>query len=261
MDRDLGRFLCSRSNKKIYVNGDTLTKVYDPVLMPKAKVLWEAWMQSVAETTELDVPKVKRVYPVDDFWAIDLDYIAGESLEQQMQNHPEEVEKSIDSLVDIQMSVLATACVGLPDMKDKFNRKISALGRTSDPRKHVEATIRYELHVALDRMPAHRKLCHGDLLPDNILFDSRSGRPFIFDWAHASLGDAGADAAHTYLKMIIEGHRDWAECYLKSYARKTDTALQYLRSWFPIVSATMLDQVDSSADIKMLQEIIATIEE
>lgn len=258
-EKDLGRLLCERRNKRIYVRGDTLTKLYLHELMPKPKVIEEAWAQAVVEGTGLNVPKVRLIYPVGEDWAVDYDYIDGESLQERMEKHPENIKDYIKQLVKIQIQVLGATCVGLPDMKDKFNRKISALGRIKDPSKHVEATIRYELHVALDKMPAHRKLCHGDLMPDNILFD-RNDVPYVIDWAHATLGNGAADAAHTALKMWVEGHKDWAKIYLSAYAKATDTAIQYISSWYPMVSATMLDKVDDPEAIKVLMKYIDNIE-
>ncbi len=258
-ERELGTLLCTRRNKRIYVRGETLTKLYDHALMPKPKVIKEAWVQSVVETTGLNVPKVLLIYPVGEDWAVDFDYIAGESLLDRLQAHPEKTKEYIDQLIALQLKVHEASCVGLPDMKEKFNKKISALGRVSDPAKHIEATLRYELHVALDKMPAHRKLCHGDFLPDNILFDAQ-GEPHIFDWAHASLGNGSADAAHTYLQLIIEGHKDWAEMYLPAYAAAAGVEVSYIRSWFPMVAATMLDKTDDVAVIDHLKELIQSIE-
>lgn len=258
-DSQIGRLIVEKKNKSIYVDGDTLIKVYKHDHMPKPKVINEAWAQALVEQTGLNVPKVRRIYPIGDDWAVDSDYIEGVSLEDEIKSDPANTERYIQQLVDLQIKVLDCTAKGLPDMKDKFNKKISALGHIEDKRKHVEATIRYELHVALDKMPAHKKLCHGDFLPDNILI-TKDGVPYIFDWAHASLGNGAADAAHTYLKLILDGHSDWAEMYMKAYAKASDTAVQYIKSWFPMVSATMLDKVDDDESIKMLVKNINLIE-
>lgn len=43
----------------------------------------------------------------------------------------------------------------------------------------------------------------------------------------------------------MDGHKDWAEYYLKSYTSRTDTAIQQIESWYPEVAATMMNQFDS----------------
>lgn len=256
----MGRTLIlSKANKKIYRDGDVLTKVFDHALMGKSKVIHEAWAQSLVEQTRLNVPKVLKIYPEGKDWAIDSQFIEGRSLLSIMEAPNADWKGGLDRLIALQMAVFQSPCVGLPDMKDKFNRKISDLGKETDPNKHVEATIRYELHVCLDRMPAHRKLCHGDFLPDNVLI-AKDNQAYLFDWAHATLGNASSDAANTYLQLVLDGKKEWAEYYLKAFAKASDTAIQYIRSWFPVVAATMLDKQSDPLAIAFLVKQINLIE-
>ena len=78
----------------------------------------------------------------------------------------------------------------LTKLKDKMNRKISQSG--------LDATTRYDLHTRLNAMHDHIKVCHGDFNPSNVIITD-SGKPYIIDWAHATRGNASADAARTYL--------------------------------------------------------------
>ncbi len=100
-----------------------------------------------------------------------------------------------------------------------------------------DATTRYELHMRLDSIPKHLKLCHGDFTPSNVII-STDGRAFIIDWSHATQGNASLDAARTYLTFCLEGKQELADKYLNLFCKKTDTAKQYVQRLMPIVAAT-----------------------
>lgn len=86
-------------------------------------------------------------------------------------------------------------------------------------------------------MPKHTKLCHGDFNPSNVII-TENGDACIIDWAHATQGNASADAARTYLLFCLAGKQDVAEKYLKLFCKKSDTAKQYVLKWLPIVAAS-----------------------
>ena len=86
-------------------------------------------------------------------------------------------------------------------------------------------------------MPNHKKLCHGDFNPTNIILRD-DGEAFILDWSHATQGNASADAARTYLLFWLAGDIDGAESYLHLFCKKSDTARQYVQKWIPIVAAS-----------------------
>ena len=117
----------------------------------------------------------------------------------------------------------------LNKLKDKMNSKIS--------QARLDATTRYELHVRLDGMPKHNKVCHGDFNPSNVVITA-NGEAYILDWAHATQGNASADAARTYLLFCLGGEYETAKKYLDLFCKKSDTAKQYVQKWMPIVAAS-----------------------
>ena len=131
--------------------------------------------------------------------------------------------------VDIQLEMHEKTCPLLNRLKDKMNRKISATD--------LSATVRYELHTRLESMPKHKKLCHGDFNPSNVII-STDGTPYIIDWSHATQGNASADAARTYLLFWLNGDIEGAKKYLDLFCKKSDTAKQYVQKWMPIVAAS-----------------------
>ena len=102
----------------------------------------------------------------------------------------------------------------------------------------MDATERYELLTRLEGMPKHTKLCHGDFNPSNVIVE-KNGKMTVIDWAHASQGNASADAAMTYLLFALHDQES-ADLYLKLFCKKSDTARQYVEQWLPIVAAAEL---------------------
>jgi len=222
------KIIAERKNKTVYRDGDRCVKVFAEDFS-KADVLNEALNQARVEDTGLNIPRILSVNTVDGKWAITTDFVEGKTLSQLMKEHPERKKEYIEELVDIQLSIHAHKCPLLTKLKDKMHRKISS--------SSIDATIRYELHTRLEGMPKHNKLCHGDLCPSNVII-TEDGRPFVIDWAHATQGNASADAARTYLTFKLSGDEEAAECYLDLFCKKSDTAKQYVQKWMPIVAAS-----------------------
>ena len=224
----LNNIIAKRSNKTIYRDGDRCIKVFNEEYS-KADVLNEALNQARVESTGFNIPGIREVTILDGKWAITTDFIEGKTLSQLMKENPEKKEEYIEQLVDIQLSIHALTCPLLTKLKDKMHRKISS--------SKIDATTRYELHTRLEGMPKHNKLCHGDLCPSNVII-TKDGTPYVIDWAHATQGNASADAARTYLTFKLSGDDKAAECYLNLFCRKSDTAKQYVQKWMPIVAAS-----------------------
>ena len=225
----LDKIIAVRPNKTIYRDGDTAIKVFDESYS-KANILNEALNHAKIEETGINIPKIIEVAKIDGRWAIAMDYIEGETLGEKMEKDPENIEKYIDMFVEIQLSIHEKRAPNLIKLKDKMRDKISNAHA-------IDATTRYELHTRLEGMPKHNKVCHGDLQPDDIIITS-DGTPYILDWAHATQGNASADAARTYLLFNLHGKKEIGDIYLRKFCKKSDTAKQYVQKWMPIVAAS-----------------------
>ncbi len=232
----LDNVIAVRSNKTVYRDGDKSIKVFSTDYS-KADVLNEALNQSRVEETGLNIPKILEVTTIDGKWAIISEFIDGKTLAQLIEENPQDKDKYIELLVDLQLKVQAETCPLLNKLKDKMNRKISASA--------LDATTRYELHTRLEGMPKHNKVCHGDFNPSNIII-TKDGTPFILDWSHATQGNASADAARTYLLFCLAGDEETAKKYLDLFCKKSNTARQYVQKWMPIVAASQ--SVKGNAD-------------
>ena len=225
---ELTNVIAKRTTKTIYRDGDRCIKVFDENYS-KTDVLNEALNQARIEGTGLNIPKVLEVTMVDGKWAIVSEFVAGKTLAQLMEENPDKMDDYMNLFIDLQLLVHSKTCPLLNKLKDKMNGKIS--------QSQLDATTRYELHTRLESMPKHKKVCHGDFNPSNIIL-TEDGTPYILDWSHATQGNASADVARTYLLFCLAGAKDTAEKYLDLFCKKSDTAKQYVQKWMPIVAAS-----------------------
>lgn len=224
----LDNVIAVRKAKKVYRDGDKCIKVFDKDYS-KADVLNEALNQARIEETGLNIPKVLEVTTIDGKWAIVSEFIEGVTLAELMEKNPDKLDEYLNTLVDVQLEIQSKTCPLLNKLKDKMNRKISEA--------NLDATTRYELHSRLEGMPKHKKVCHGDLNPSNIIV-TNDGKYYIIDWSHATQGNASADAARTYLLFCLKENEETAKKYLDIFCKKSDTAKQYVEKWLPIVAAS-----------------------
>lgn len=225
---DLTHVIAERENKKIYRDGGKAIKVFAEGCS-KADILNEALNTARVEETGLPIPKLLAVDTVNGQWAITTEFVEGDTLAALMAAHPEKEDEYLNLFVDIQMKVHACTCPMLNSLTEKMQRKISATD--------LDATTRYELHTRLASMHVHKKVCHGDFNPSNIII-APDGQWYILDWSHATQGNASADVARTYLLFVLEGKEALAEKYLSLFCKKSDTAKQYVQQWIPIVAAS-----------------------
>ena len=225
---EYGRVLAVRNNKTVYRNDDRAIKVFNEDFS-KADILNEALNQARVEETGLPIPKVLEVKKYEGKWEIVSEFIEGKTMARLIEENPEKKSAYLEQFVELQMLVHSKKAPKLNKLKDKMHSKISA--------STLDATTRYELHTRLNSMPNHDKVCHGDFNPSNIII-TPEGVPFILDWSHATQGNAGADAARTYLLFWLAGDEEGAEEYLNLFCKKSDTAKQYIQRWLPIVAAS-----------------------
>ena len=146
-----------------------------------------------------------------------------------MEKNPDKMDEYLNLFVDLQLEMHSKKSPLLNKLWDKMNRKID--------QTTFNATVRYELHARLASMPKHKKVCHGDFNPSNIIV-TPEGKPYIIDWSHATQGNASADVARTYLLFKLNKKDALAEKYLDLFCEKSDTARQYVQKWLPIVAAS-----------------------
>ena len=230
MKLEENNIIVKRPYKTVYRCDDSIVKVFAET-HPKSDVFNEALLTARIEETDLDIPKVKGVTQIDGKWAIEIEYKEGKTLEEMMKSDRSNIDKYMSDFVDLQIKVHSQRSPLLKGMKDKITRQINSL-------KIFDATTRYELLTRLESMPKHNKVCHGDFNPSNVIV-GKNGKMTVVDWAHATQGNASADAAMTYLLFALKD-QETADLYLNMFCKKSDTARQYVQQWLPIVAASQL---------------------
>ena len=215
------------SGKKVYRDGNRLIKSFDESYS-KAWILNEALNQARVEETGLNIPKILGVCVVDGMWSLTWEFIEGETLASLMDRYPEHEEEFLEFFVDLQVRMGQEKVPLLGYLRDQLHTKISASA--------YPASLRYDLHVRLDGLPRHKKLCHGDFQPSTIIV-TKDHTPYIIDWSYATQGNGSADAARTYLLFHLQNKGALAEKYLKLYCEKAELEEQYVQRVLPIVAA------------------------
>lgn len=220
--------IAQRKNKIVYRDGDKCIKVFSSDYS-KVNVLNEAMNHARVEETGVRIPKLYEVTTVDGNWCIVSEYIEGVTLAELMHRCPEKYDEYLEQLVDIQNDYSSRRCYNLNNLREKVNHEVCSA--------ELESTTRFALHMRIDAMPRRNNLCHGDFNPTNVILQD-DGTPVILDWAHATQGNATADAARTYLYFLYNGEKETAEKYLHLFcARAKETSYEYFRKWVPVVAA------------------------
>lgn len=230
MKLEQSNLIVKRAYKEVYKCDEGIVKVFEKT-HSKADVFNEALNTARVEEAGLDIPKVKSVTEIDGKWAVVIEYKDGKTLGEMMKTDPANIEKYMEDFVDLQLQMHSKRAPRLNKLKDKLARQINSL-------KDLDPTARYELLTRLESMPKHDKVCHGDFNPSNVIV-GKNGKMTIVDWAHATQGNASADAAKTYLLFALDNQKT-ADLYLKLFCKKSDTARQYVEQWLPIVAAAQL---------------------
>lgn len=221
--------------KSVYRDGDTIVKEFIPS-HSKAKVFNEAYIQSCVEEAGVPVPKVYGVGPTKEGgWALTMEYIEGKTLQELMDEDPSKEEQYLEKLVDIQLEVGSYRVPQIRNTRYKMEEIVKELDS-------IDAGTRYELLQRLHGMRRHTKLCHGDFVPSNVIL-REDGSYTVLDWSHATSGNAGADAAITYMRFAMKDEKR-ARAYLRIFSRKADMTIPYIQDWLPIVAAVHMGKYE-----------------
>ncbi|WP_347993052.1 phosphotransferase [uncultured Eubacterium sp.] len=232
-----------RRHNKIYNDESYTYKIFN-IDYDKKDVFQEAFITSKVEELDAHAPLIDSVYKKDGQWCIKFDLIKGESLFSLINNNSENIEEYINKLVTIQTSIHTNFCTAIPRQKAKLQYGI----KNSD----LDESTQFDLLEMLDSSPKHKKLCHGNLTPHNIII---SGDDYcVLDWNHASQGNASADIARTYIWFKIN-MPEYAELYLDSFCNMTGTTKRYVNQWLPIVAAARIYK-DNPGEFDILKSMI-----
>ena len=229
---NLNNPIATRQNKTIYKDVDYIIKLFING-HPKSNVLNEALNQArVEEFSNLNVPRLLEVTKVEDRWALVSEYVEGKTISALMKEYPDKIDHYLDLFVKVQLVVLENEVPMLNRIKEKFREKLE----NSD---NIDENIKYELLQRLEGMKNHKKLCHGDFNPSNVIVQE-DGTVYVIDWSHVTQGNASADAARTYLLFSMDGKEELAKKYLDLFEKMSGIEKKSIQRWIPIVAATQM---------------------
>ncbi len=241
------KLINKRRNNGIYVDDKDTYKIFNKGYS-KNDVFMEAFITAKLESLGIKVPVIAEVSTINGQWAFKYATNYGQSLYDIMMSDPDNMDKYMDQLVDIQTDIHRRKCEQLPIQKQKLTDYINL--------SNLDKSLKLDLLDMLNSSPKHKKLCHGNFTPHNVIFID--GTFYITDWNHASQGNASADVARTYVWMTIN-MPDYAEIYLQKFCAKTNTSSRYVHNWIPIVAAARLAK-NNPEEIKILNSLISVIE-
>ncbi|MBQ1877562.1 MAG: phosphotransferase [Erysipelotrichaceae bacterium] len=222
--------------KTVYAEGDKLYKVFVPGYN-KADILNEALNQARVEECGINIPKLQEVKMIDGCWALVMDFIPGENMQVIMDKNPDKEDELLERFVNIQLNIQSKRCRLLNRHWDKMNRKIDETD--------LPATLRYDLHNRVERMPKLSELCHGDYNPSNVII-TPDDEAYVVDWAHVTQGNGEADAARTFMLFTMAGENVRAKKYINIYCEKVGKPLSDILRWLPVLATSQsVKHIDS----------------
>lgn len=232
MEYKLDNKIAERKNKEVFKENGKSIKLFTEGYK-KSDILNEALNQArVEENTDLYIPKLLEVKMINNRWALISEYIEGTTLEELMKKNPKKIDFYLEKFVDIQLTIHSKNVPLLNRLKDKFRRKLTNTSL-------IAPNTKYELLQRLEGMKDHAKLCHGDYTPSNVII-TPSGKYYVMDWAHATIGNASADCARTFLTFSMRGEETLAKKYLELFSKKSKIPKSSIERWIPIVAATQM---------------------
>lgn len=224
--------IAERKNKTIYRDNDKVIKLFVKD-HPKSEILNEALNQArVNENSNINIPELLEVKKIDDRWAIVSEYIEGNTISNLMKEDPSNLDEYLELFVNIQLIILNNSVPMLNRIKDKFTKKITETNL-------LDKNVKYDLLSKLHSVNNGDNLCHGDLIPSNVIVKN-DGTIYVIDWAHVTQGNKEADAARTYMLFILQNNKVAAEKYIKLFSEKSGISISKIQYWLPIVAASQM---------------------
>ena len=212
----------------IYARNGVVAKLYRPG-QPRKQVFQEAFTLAVVSDNGIPAPRVFGVETFCDRTALLMEQIRGDTLLDIMTASPEKTEACTDKIVELQVAMHKVETTEFRPIKlVLFGTILSSPGLTPDEKDR--------LVKQMAPLPDRYSICHGDFHHGNILVENGVYR--IIDWAEVACGDPAADAARTYMDLIVGGG-GLEEMYLSKYCAASGKTREEVLAWLPIMAGSM----------------------
>lgn len=221
--------------------GKSVKKVYG-AMIPKEEVFKEAYLMACVERAGIKTSRPLGVYQEMGYWVLEMTYVAGQQFlgvvnDAFLNGKEREGEEMIARMAREQAAINGRDGAGLPSYKAYAREVILGNSQLTEEQKK-------RLTVRLDSLPEGRKICHGDLHPNNFLIDEK-GELTAIDWPEVGLGVPACDGARTYLNMhhpafIRKASTPLCEIFLNAYCAATGVAREEIMRWVPIHAGMLI---------------------
>ena len=212
----------------IYARDGIVAKVYRAG-QPGKQVFQEAFTLAVVGDNGIPAPRVFGVETFCGRTALIMEQVRGITLLDIMTKNPEKTGECTDRVVELQAAMHKVQTTEFRPIKMVLYGTIMvSTGLTQDEKGRLAA-----LMAAL---PDGYSICHGDFHHGNILVEN--GKYRIIDWAEVACGDPAADAARTYMDLLLGG-MGIGETYLSKYCSATGRTREEILAWLPVMAGSM----------------------
>ena len=234
-----------RTDRTVFRRGDKCVKQYAKGRLATA-VLREAMNQAAAREAGANVPELIGVEADSGRWTLQSAYVEGETLASAIMSGHMSVEAGMDGLAGLQDELWRRDAMAFVPLEFWVAREIRAGA--------LNQAVKDALLKRLSGMEGGDALCHGDLTPFNIIVGSK-GAWAIADWETALRGNPAADAAMTWLSLILEEQPGWAETYLGAVHKRGRMEPRRIEMWLPIMAAARLPAANRRQRAALLEVI------
>jgi uncharacterized protein (TIGR02172 family) len=208
-------------------------------------------------------PDAEALLKVGKRWGIVFEKIAGKSFTALLTSPTMGIKQGALLFADIQAAFHRKSTDALLAQKEHLSRNISSASLLRKEEKE-------EILLFLKQLPEDNKVCHGDYHPDNIML--RNGEHKILDWMTGTSGNPCGDIARTIMilkysflpedmpkktKLSIQSIREqFAELYVNSYIKLTNTSLDMIGKWLlPVMAARLVEAIPEQEKQFLLEKI------
>jgi thiamine kinase-like enzyme len=245
----LGKKLGSGMTAEVYeISNDNVLKLFLENI-PTEWVEYEFKIAHEAGKIFDLAPKSYQIETVGKRTGIVYERAFGEELSKLLQEDPKKAELFGDAMGRIHAEMHTLSTENLPPQKERYESEIKASGSILNDK--LEKVL-----SKLASLESKKILCHGDLHLGNImLFEKKHS---VIDWMNSCSGNPAADVCRTLLmletpysvqtvaeelqQVVNEILTLVKKSYLKSYLSKSESTIEKIEAWRPIVAAARLKE-------------------
>jgi thiamine kinase len=187
----LNEFVGGGRSSEVFRHGPNhVLKLYRSPWEPAA-IANEFRASRLAYERGLPVPEPVETVEKDGRAGIVFEAVYGKGLLRTFGHRPFAFLKALDQMARVHNAINLLSGMDLPCQHEILRSEIMG-ARVSDHIKQAALS-------ALDDLPRHDRLCHGDMHPENVIYSSKGLK--VIDWQKATRGNPAGDIARTALLL------------------------------------------------------------